>query len=409
MQMDSIIRSQHPELGTLQQFEEWLQEKISEKKYQKTDQNFNYIIPIIVHVINNGEAIGSISNISNAQIQSQLDVLNEDYRRLNPNFSDLTAPPYNATNWASIAADCQITFCWAVKDPQGNLLAVPGVDRINRKTLGFNDPPYAPSYINDTIKPQTIWDPYRYLNIWVLSLTYPINGYATFPIKSTLNGLSNGLTGTAKIDGVVINFHEFGKTGNLQATYNLGKTTTHEIGHWLGLRHVWGEDAGPCSTDYCDDTPNQEAYTAGCPAFPHISCDNGPDGDMFVNYMDYTNDGCSYMFTNDQKMRMQVVMENSPFRINVVKTPSTCDSGSVTPKPTVNIYPNPSFDGKFKILTNDTINSVIIYNMLAQPVEKILTASYGNIDIDFSHEASGMYFVVVTTTTGTTNKKVVIR
>ena len=285
-------------------FETWLQPLI---EAGAGGSRTIYTIPVIVHVIHNGEATGTGSNLSQAQVNSQLQILNEDFRKLN---ADISSVP---SAWTGVAADCEVNFCFAVVDPSGNTLTEPGINRINRNSSGFSAPPYGTSYVDGTIKPATIWNPNNYLNIWCLSLGSGLLGYATFPNpgSSGLGGLSAPY-GSSTSDGVVILNTAFGNTGSAAAPYNKGRTVTHEIGHWVGLRHVWGD--GSCANDFCNDTPTQQASNYGCPSFPNVTCGNSPNGDMFMNYMDYVNDACMYMFSNDQKARVQAIMLNSPMR-----------------------------------------------------------------------------------------------
>lgn len=330
MEADAELRAAHPELGNLDEFEVWLQGKIREAETTRKSGGTAVItIPVIVHVIHNGEAVGSGSNISKAQIDSQIEVLNEDFRRTNP---DASSTP---SAFSSVAADCEIMFCPALVDPQGNTLAEPGIDRINRNSKGFTTPPYSStSYIDNTIKPNTYWDPNNYMNVWVLNLGGGLLGYAQFPSNSTLSGLNtNG--GSATTDGVVIGYKYYGSitkvnTTQLQqgAPYNKGRTATHEIGHWLGLRHIWGDSN--CGNDFCGDTPTSQTSNYGCPNFPKITCSNGPNGDMFMNYMDYSDDGCMNIFTNNQKTRMVTVMNNATRRSSL-KNSTVCNSATSAP------------------------------------------------------------------------------
>ncbi len=296
-------------------FEKWLEPLL---KFGSTNNRTVYNIPVVVHVINNGEGIGIGSNISTAQIQSQIQILNEDFRKLNADIINLP------NIWTSLAADFEINFCSALLDPSGNIMAEPGINRVNRQTLGFSSPPYGSSYIDGTIKPSTIWNTNDYLNIWCLSLGDGLLGYATFPNpgNSGLAGLGFSY-GSATSDGVVILNSSFGNIGTASPPYNKGRTLTHELGHWIGLRHIWGD--GNCANDYCADTPTQEGSNYSCPNFPSISCSNGPNGDMFMNYMDYVDDACMYMFSNDQKNRAQAIMANSPMRM-ALATSTKCNN-----------------------------------------------------------------------------------
>jgi PKD repeat protein len=291
------------------EYENWLQPliKLQEQK-NNTEAAVVYTIPVVFHVIHNGANVGVGLNISNAQIMSQLQVLNEDFRKLNADTSLIPAA------FTGLKADCEINFCLAQTNPQGG--ATTGINRINYNTFGPTTPPFQKSYIDATIKPNTIWNPSNYLNIWVVpdyvDGIFDILGHATFPAGSGLSGLSAPF-GTATNDGVVVWYKACGRVGNVATPYHKGRTATHEIGHWLGLRHVWGDSN--CGNDFCGDTPTQQTANYGCVTYPHVTCNNGPNGDMFMNFLDYGDDLCLHMFTPNQKTRIQTVMSNSPMRV----------------------------------------------------------------------------------------------
>jgi zinc-dependent metalloproteinase lipoprotein len=282
-----------------------------------------YTLPVIVHVINNGEAVGVGSNIAQGQVQSQLDVLNEDYRNTN---ADGTLVP---AVYQPRRGDMQVQFVAALRDPNGNVLAEPGIDRVNRNTKGWTAPPYVQGYINSTIKPATSWDPDRYINIWVMNLGNSLLGYAQFPDNTANVGGLNTLGGSAATDGVVVLYTAYGSRAKFPAgsfgaatnPYDRGRTLTHELGHWFGFRHIWGDTA--CGDDYCADTPTQQEENYGCVAFPQVTCSN-VTGDMSMNYMDYTNDACMYMFTQAQKDRLQAIMLNTPRRAALASSNVAC-------------------------------------------------------------------------------------
>jgi hypothetical protein len=250
-------------------------------------------IPVVVHVVwkpytaPNG-AVTTLENISDTQIQSQIDALNKDYRRIN---IDVINTP---NVWQAIAADCEIEFCLAETDPNGQ--PTNGINRVETTHGPFgmdND-------INSSSEGGADhWPNDDYLNIWVCNLgNNGLLGWASKPSNVLMDG-----------DGLVIGYNYFGTTGTLSAPYNKGRTATHEIGHWLNLDHIWGPDWGPntgCSgDDDVTDTPNQEEWNYNCPGFPHNANSCGTtNGDMFMNYMDYTNDACMNLFTNGQKTRM---------------------------------------------------------------------------------------------------------
>lgn len=262
-----------------------------------------YRIPVVVHVVHNGEPVGSGANISEAQVQSQIEVLNEDFRR------------QEGTNgFNSAGVDTRIEFYLATTDPEGNVLPEPGIHRYDGGLPVW--PTGFATSVDNVLKPATIWDPNRYFNIWTVNFGGFIGrnllGYAQFPSNSGLPGLDAD-EGPAETDGVVVGYKYFGSAekGNfpdLNETYNLGRTCTHEVGHWLGLRHIWG-DGGCQVDDYCNDTPSSDEPNYTCT--PHISCGTV---DMIENYMDYTEDNCMSIFTQNQKDRMVQVLVNSPRR-----------------------------------------------------------------------------------------------
>jgi hypothetical protein len=278
-----------------------------------------YTLPVVVHIIHNGEAVGAGANISQAQVQSQLDVLNEDYRKLNADGAQVPSV------FQPVRADAQVQFVLATRGPGGQVLAEPGIDRVRAGAKGFSAAPYADNYVDSDIKPATTWNPDQYVNIWVLPLAANVLGFAQFPDNTAgLGGLSP-LGGAASTDGVVVTYTAFGRVGTANAPYNRGRTLTHEMGHFLGLIHVWGDSN--CGNDYCADTPTQETSNFNCPSFPHVSCSNGPSGDMFMNYMDYVNDACMQMFSGNQKDRMQAVMgAGTPRRTSLLTSPAICNT-----------------------------------------------------------------------------------
>lgn len=290
--------------------------------------NQTYVIPVVVHVIHTGQAIGTAYNLSAAQIQSQIDILNKDYAGTGLNVGNVPAV------FKDLVANTGVTFCLATKKPDGSNMAEPGIDRIRTTDKGWRNPGnagYSPEYIDSVIKPQSYWDPSLYLNIWVTKINGGILGYATFPNFSTLDGIPGFWAEDAR-DGVVVAYTTFGSGGVTTAPYNQGRTTSHEVGHWLGLRHIWGDDqttGDNCSVDdFVDDTPLQSVASSGCPNFPRVTCSN--TGNMTMNFMDYSNDACMYMFTLGQKERMVTTFANSPNRIKLLSSP-VCQTASLAP------------------------------------------------------------------------------
>ncbi|MFK4011753.1 zinc metalloprotease [Bacillus cereus] len=240
-------------------------------------------IPVVVHVVWNTEE----QNISEEQVHSQIDVLNLDFRAANPDIANVPSV------FKDSVSDARVEFFLATKDPNGN--QTNGITRTHTNKQSF-------SYLGDPVKSQNTggvnaWPADKYLNLWVCKLEDGLLGYAQFP------------GGPSKTDGVVIGYNYFGTTGTATEPYHLGRTATHEIGHWLNLFHIGGDDGDACSgTDRVADTPNQADQNTGKPTFPTISCDNGPNGDMFMNYMDYVDDDTMVMFTKGQVDRIDACL-----------------------------------------------------------------------------------------------------
>ena len=241
----------------------------------------NLKIPVVVHVVYKN----ANENISNNQIISQIEVLSKDFTRTN--IDALNTP----TSFLPIASDIQISFCLAQQDPSGN-----PTDGIIRKSTSN---PFFPVYGNDiffdSLGGSNAWNTKKYLNIWVCSIESGILGWAQMP---------DG--GDVETDGVVIDFEHFGTNGTAISPYNLGRTATHEVGHWFNLLHIWGDNN--CGDDLVNDTPTQEEANFGCKIHPHPSCNN--TGDIFMNFMDYSNDNCMNLFTEGQKNRIWSAISN---------------------------------------------------------------------------------------------------
>ena len=229
-------------------------------------------IKVVVNVVYKLPA----QNISDAQINSQIKALNQDFRAKNPDKSK--APSV----WNGLVADSQVQFqLYRVTRTQTSRNSFSHDDGVKRASSGG-------------IAPRT---PGKYLNIWVCALGGGLLGYAQFP------------GGPKTSDGVVINYRAFGSMGTAQNPFNKGRTATHEIGHYLNLRHIWGDTEDCSGSDFVADTPNCAGPNFGKPMFPKVSCSNGPNGDMFVNYMDYVDDAAMFMFTPQQVARMRTTLD----------------------------------------------------------------------------------------------------
>ncbi len=236
-------------------------------------------IPVVFHIVwrKNFPA----ENIDNARIYEQIDILNKDFSLSNPNFSSVP------NVFKTVAANPNIQFCLAKRDPNGNPTTGIEKRRVNRMTdWGFTEE--VKLYSEGGLD---AWDASKYLNIWVFALSEGIIGYAYYPGEAP-----------PEYDGVALDYRVTGLSGPSYVPFDLGRTATHEVGHYLNLVHTWGDDN--CGNDFVGDTPTQEQPNFGCPNFPSISCGNAPYGDNYNNYMDYTDDICMAMFTRGQKQRM---------------------------------------------------------------------------------------------------------
>ncbi|MBL7749402.1 MAG: T9SS type A sorting domain-containing protein [Chitinophagaceae bacterium] len=330
-------------------------------------------IPVVVHILYHSPQ----EKITDAQVVSQIAALNKYFRRRN---TDTASAP---THFRALAADCEIEFHLATSDPRRR-----STSGITRKYT-----PVTKWGADDKMKfaaemGADAWDTKSYLNIWVCNLD-KFAGYATLP-------------GTdEKKDGLVINYTAFG-TNNGSSVFSLGKTAVHEAGHWLNLRHLWGDEY--CGDDGVNDTPKQASYTSGCPSVVRITCGNGPHGDMYMNYMDFTNESCTNMFTEGQKARMRALFENGGPRQSLLSSkgldlplfssiplPEEPDPKWLRP----NLYPNPASTELMLDLSYDIRwigKTIFVTNMQGQLVMNVSISSK-NQRIDVSRLQAGVYFI----------------
>lgn len=262
--------AQNPALKvTMQEIEDFTAKVVADRSLGRL-VNGKIVIPVVVNVLYRAAS----ENISAAQIQSQIDVLNEDYNATN---ADVTKTP---AIFQSTDVDVQFELA-AINRKYVNKRSWATNDDMKRTSRGGLDPT----------------NPTTNLNIWVVNRMTSggrtILGYAQFP------------GGSSATDGVVIGHNYFGRVGTLSAPFNLGRTATHEVGHWMNLRHIWGD--ATCGNDFVADTPVHDDANYGCPAAGHRSTCTGTPIEMTMNYMDYTDDGCMYMFSPGQKDRMLAV------------------------------------------------------------------------------------------------------
>lgn len=355
------LNAQHRSCNSMENLERQIQEnperaiqleEIENQLDRFIDANQNSVnqrtvvtIPVVFHVVYKTAA----QNISNAQIQSQLDVINEDFRRLNS----------DANNKWSQAADVEIEFCLASVDPNGN--ATSGITRTQTTVNSFNG--------NDNEKFNSsgghdAWPTGDYLNFWVCNLNGFL-GYAQFP------------GGPANTDGVTCSYQYVGRGGSAVAPFDLGRTATHEIGHWLNLRHIWG-DGGCGVDDFVSDTPTSDAANFGC-ASSHSSCGSL---DMVENYMDYSDDGCMNLFTQGQKTRMQALFATGGARASLL---SSGGCGTAPPPPPA----------------CDVPNGLAVSNIDKSSVDASWNAASGAINYTVSYRETGGSWIVAGTPTST--------
>lgn len=334
-------------------------------------------IPVVVHVLYNT----TDQNISDEQILSQIESLNKDYRRLNADAVNTPAP------FKKFAADVRIRFCLAKVDPNGH--ATSGIIRKYTKEKDF--------LTDDAMKYSSkggddAWDASKYLNLWVCNLFNLTLGYSVLPGSP------------AAIDGVVIKYNAFGTVGNLAAPYNKGRTATHEIGHWLGLKHLWGDSS--CGDDSIADTPPQQGPNYGCPSFPRMSqCSINEYGDMFMDFMDLSDDGCMNMFTEGQKSKMRSQFALGGLRNSFLNS-IACDSSNAEagplPKPgdpalKISIFPNP-FSNSVNVTSNNESNFIGKTLRLYSITGSLLltkTIESANVVLNLPQLSSGVYVLKI--------------
>ena len=366
--------------------------------------NTIYRIPVVVHVVHNNSSnfVGGDNNpnISDAQIASQIEVLNNDYRRKTG-----TA----GANTNSVGADVGIEFYLARTDPQGQ--TGNGITRHYYAAQTSFD--VYSSTDATTLSTIAYWPSDCYLNIWVTSIKMNNLGYTQFPtaiVPDTLQGLPADTD--ARTDGTIIDYRNFGvvTTGSRARVYGGGRTATHEIGHWLGLIHTWGDAV--CGDDYVADTPTIESpnLTIFC-TDRFSSCGNGRIRNQIENYMDYSPDACMNMFTFGQRARMRAVLQLSPRRARLIRCANALPESDAL---TLNLYPNPATTGRVNadvLLKGFQTFTVSLYNLNGQRLQtqNYTDAPSSSVSLSTFGLAAGVYVVRVQTGSETVSRRLLVQ
>ncbi|MCX6198472.1 MAG: M43 family zinc metalloprotease [Bacteroidetes bacterium] len=386
--------------------------KVNNTANASRSQRSVIMIPVVVHVIYHNEQLGVGANISDAQIHSQIDALNADFRLLNADSIPTSHPFWN------YSADCMIQFCLAKQEPNGN--PTNGIVRINSSVTSFSEQ----DFFDDVMKFTSTggddnWNPEHYLNFWTFRIdaTSGMLGKSSFPSNLATN---------PELDGVICRFDAFGTTGPLRPANTLGRTMTHEVGHWFNLKHIWGDDDGAtqnlaCDLGECDgsdgvdDTPNQCERNYGCPSFPnnpYNDCGSDENGDMYMDYMDYTDDPCMVMFTFGQAERMQAALAGPRAEIrNSNGCQMSTGVADIYADKNIEVSPNPSsgnFNIRFKQGTGEMISKLSVSNSLGMTVANIELDNSDNYQLNLSNQPSGIYFLQAVEKGKTISKKLIL-
>lgn len=360
------LQADHALSIKVDQVEQFIKQRTGSAAFLTGRQHLPLItIPVVIHILYNNDD----QNITDAFIATQMDVLNQAFRRLN---ADSVNTP---SRFQALATDCDIEFKLAISDPQRR----PTTGIIRKRTavtqwVGDDQMKYNSKGGSDA------WPSDKYLNIWICNLKW-VAGYASFP------------GGDPAKDGIVMNY----------GVFKWQKTTVHEAGHWMGLRHIWGDS--DCGDDLIDDTPKQSTGTYGCPSGIRSTCSNGPKGDMYMNYMDVTDAGCTNLFTEGQKMRMRTVFDPGGPRISLLSSyallpPTNFEIPVPVPeeKPvtlSLHMYPNPAATEVTLDLSYDTRwigNTVRVTSVQgAQLIQSQITSKI--LTINVSSLKPGIYFI----------------
>ena len=373
------------QLHQIQELELFTQKWIAKNKNKASIREI-ITIPVVVHIVWNTPA----DNFTDLEIEAQIDALTADFRKMNENTTSIPA------SFQSLAADVEIEFCLATvyegKETNGIVrkeTSLTGIGNLyhsdNRRRICYDD-----------LGGSSAWEPEDYINIWVGQLG--LLGEATFP----------GMADTKYEDGVFIDPSAFGFFCSSSSNYVLGRTLTHEMGHFFNLYHIWGEN-GCTIDDLVMDTPMQNVSSSGCPLHPQVSC--GSD-DMFMNFMDYTDDRCMAMFTKGQKMRMLAAFDTFPresLKISDGCARSIIKNITLTPDDIL-LFPNPATDCIHidLDLENDLPIRMAIYDTKGREIYSNHIFAKDLRTFNISNISNGIYFIYFESNGQVASKKLII-
>lgn len=322
-------------------------------------------VPIVVHVLYRTEE----QNISMEQIHSQIDVLNRDFAGLNADLDKVPEP------FRALAGSTKIRFQLADQDPDGRFTN--GVTRTQTTVENIGSQAIYHRPERGGIAP---WPRPHYLNVWICELEGNALGFAILPSAQM-----------SERDGIVMSHTAFGTSGTVRAPYDHGRTFVHEVGHYFGLRHLWGSDDASCtSTDYVNDTPVQLKENFGCKDFPSFSCNNEDFGDMFMNYMDYGNDTCMLFFTQQQVALMHLVLMTN--RKTLFHSMGATGQVVMQPERNLHLFPNPARETIHLESNGRPLGLVIVRNLDGMELYRVYE-NKSRLTLDLTAWSSGMYFV----------------
>lgn len=427
-QLKHQILAENPHLrGKLESYESQIKEwagkygnSLAETQLKNTDV---VTIPVVFHVILTQQQLNQLGGESGilSRAISQIEALNDDFNALNADLANTPAA------FQPVIGNAGIRFGLAHRKPNG--LSTDGYEILITNKGGFDiDQGSAGSGFGGSDAKYTIsgglnsWDPSKYLNVWIIN---PIQSGSALTLGMALPpSYVNSFGIPASEKGIILHYGVFGKRSGPGSQYYLsgndkGRTLTHEVGHMLSLRHIWGDNDGcPPATpdDDIADTPPQASANHGCPVFPSVSCNNGPSGDMFMNYMDYVNDACMYMFTRDQVDRMNLMLTLPQESLGLTQHPELLEwPTSVTEtgyNSEVHFYPNPAEKEIYITMTNTLgLRDIRLMNMFGQQLDKIdnIIPQVNEYSFDVSGYPSGIYFVKCTFDNGTMIRKIIVQ